>query len=820
MGALRGTLRPLGLGAVLGLALALGRAPLGVDLISTSAVAASEAFAWRGFALAGVALVLGRCAGSRPRLGTIALGAALAFALHAALLSDTWRLEHPRSGWLVLAFALVGGWILRPRGHALLGPDEQARLGLVERLGWLVAGAGAAVALEAVARPLRLLGGAGAVDAQVFAGVFLALLAAGAVCFAGLVPERLRPAACALALVGGALACAESLRPLQEWSSRTGLDAFFRDPRWQLDLSHRARLSGEALMGLRTWILPAFALGAALAWATRGPRAGWIVFGAALGTALMPAVLTATAGFERDVLDELPSIRVGLGVALAAVGAATAVAGTRSLPALARWVPALLCAGAAGVVLGLPRARVLPLSPWENIPVQPVWMRDTAGGLLTVEHMFEGGRVVTLDRRRLTPTDVELEFDELALRSAWERVDPALREPRVLLIGQLTPARARVLRELGAAAIDRSASWHAWMDELEVLLFDGDPRPPGAILGARELARSGPWDLIVAPAVAGDAPVVRAEDPEQGPRVVWCSARSDLARRDWGERVGLSLSGLEDFLIAPRQPAGVRAARPGGGPAPWRRLMLREIERGQAQVAATLERLARGAADSEHAALAEGLALHAAAQRRSSPWESQAQAIELDARALELLAQAALAEPPDAFVRALWNELAHILVEKRAVALTEELLPELARRWAPWWQLERALARASLELLDPDGAAESLLRVVAERPLDLDARLECAVALSMAGRPAEAVAQLEAIEAVQPDRRDVRRLLAMELARLGDARAGPLLERLLAEDPDDEQLRAFQGPGPYPAAEVRFQVHGGLEGGADDGHDH
>jgi len=108
---------------------------------------------------------------------------------------------------------------------------------------------------------------------------------------------------------------------------------------------------------------------------------------------------------------------------------------------------------------------------------------------------------------------------------------------------------------------------------------------------------------------------------------------------------------------------------------------------------------------------------------------------------------------------------------------------------------------------------------VAQRPLDLNLRLDCAVALSMDGRPAEAVAQLEAVDAVQPGRLDVRRLLAMEFARLGDPRAGPLLDELLAADPDDDELRAFQGPGPYPAPEVRYQIHGGLDDGDHEGHD-
>jgi len=120
-----------------------------------------------------------------------------------------------------------------------------------------------------------------------------------------------------------------------------------------------------------------------------------------------------------------------------------------------------------------------------------------------------------------------------------------------------------------------------------------------------------------------------------------------------------------------------------------------------------------------------------------------------------------------------------------------------------------------MESLDPDSAAEHLLRAVHERPLDLDLRKSCAEALSIAGRPKEATEQLRAIDAVQPGRRDVRRLLAMELARAGDPGAEPLLEELLREDPSDDELRAFQGPGPFPAPKVHFEppVTGEVEEG-------
>jgi tetratricopeptide (TPR) repeat protein len=289
--------------------------------------------------------------------------------------------------------------------------------------------------------------------------------------------------------------------------------------------------------------------------------------------------------------------------------------------------------------------------------------------------------------------------------------------------------------------------------------------------------------------------------------VVWIDARAWCADMDWGERALVSSSGLEEFCIAPRQPGGFPVGEPIRPPAPWRRLHQREFERETAAVRAALERLADGAGGSALEPLATGLARLAAAQVRSSPFETAAQQTELDVEGLRLLREAALASEPDLYLRELWSSLAWLLAEKREIEQIQEHLHPLAERWAPWWQLELALARADLESLDAQGAAEHLLRAVDQRPLDLVLRQACAEALSMAGRPAEAVEQLRAVEAMQPGRRDVRRLLAMELARAGDPAAEALLEELLREDPGDEELRAFQGPGPFPLPEVRFEPH-------------
>jgi hypothetical protein len=802
---LRDLSRPLVLGLICGLALALGRAPLGFDLASTPAVSAADAMAWRAFALAGVAVALGRFAGSRPNLIAIFLGAAAAFLAHGALAADTWRFEGGSGPFFVFALCLLGAWVVRPRDPALLGPVEQDRLGLLERVSLLAAGAGVAITLEAAARPLRLLGGGSSLDDSVFAGCFLLLFALGAAAFGPLVPRRARAGLCALGLALGALACLESLRPLEAWSSRDGLDAFFRHDRWKLDLSHQGRLSGDGLIAARIWILPAFALGAAGFCATRGARLAWVVFGAALALALLPALLAATPGTEPA---DAPALRVALGASLAALGGAGAAWGAREASRGLRASCALACLACAAVAIFAPRARVLPISPWERFQVQPYLVLDTAGGLITLEPTLDMGRVVTLDRRRMSPSPSGEQADEQRLRLAWERVDPAALagdERRVLLIGQLTPHRASVLRDLGATHIDRSAAWHLLMPRLEEELFEDEELPAGRVLAPRELPDAGPWALIVAPPVEGDVPVVRAEDRDQGPRMVWCSTDSACVQRGWGDFVRLSSAGMDEICIAPFQPAGFPAGGPQRGEAPWRRLHARPFERRTAARAETLARLGEAAQGSPQAALAEGLALHAAAQVRSSPFESDAQQVEIDERSIELLWEAALAREPDRFLRELWNGLAVILSEKRELELVDRFVTSLAERWAPWWELELVVARNDLEMLDPDAAGDRLLRLVEQRPLDLTLRLTCGRALAMAGRPAEAVQQFEAIEAVQPGRRDVRRPMAMELARLGDPRASSLLEELLRDDPEDEELRQFLGSGPFPPPPTLFE---------------
>jgi hypothetical protein len=471
----------------------------------------------------------------------------------------------------------------------------------------------------------------------------------------------------------------------------------------------------------------------------------------------------------------------------------------------------------AVALLGL-RAVGVPLSPWERLQVVPDLLVDAPAGLMTIEPTIDFAHVVTLDRHRLTPAASGEAADAQRLRIAWSRVDPAAlagAERRVLLVGQLTPLRARTLLELGATHIDRTGAWHAQMEALESRLFEGAERPAGRILAPGELRAAGPWVLAVAPPVEGRSPRAPAADQRAAPSVVWIDARAQCAQRDWGERVLISSHGIDEVCIAPAQSVGFASGDPVRVITPWTWLRQRQFERETASVAAALGRLAAASKGTSSELLTEGLARLAAVQVRSSPFESDAQRVEVEYEALRLLREAALAAPPDLFLRDLWNALAALLVAKREIEFVDQYVAPIAERWAPWWQLEVALARAELEGLDPAAAAQHFLRALEERSFDLQLRFDCARALSMAEEPQAAIEQLRAIDTVQPGRRDVRRLLAMELARAGDPSAGPLLEELLREDPSDEELRAFQGSGPFPAPRVEFsptegvRAHGG-----------
>jgi len=193
-----------------------------------------------------------------------------------------------------------------------------------------------------------------------------------------------------------------------------------------------------------------------------------------------------------------------------------------------------------------------------------------------------------------------------------------------------------------------------------------------------------------------------------------------------------------------------------------------------------------------------GLASYARAQVPSSPFETDSQQVELDEETLASLREAALAEPPSAFVRATWNWLARVLAGKRDVTAIEAHIAPLAARWAPWPELEIALARADLEALDPAAAVKRLSPLATGPEAPFDVLTVLGEACEQAGDAAGAIQAWKRALEIRPADPWVERRLAMARVRSGDPGGRDAVQRLLEEHPEDEDLRAFLGPGPWP----------------------
>src|SRR5207247_5989876 len=130
-------------------------------------------------------------------------------------------------------------------------------------LGLFVAGGGVAVALESVARHVRLFGAGLAQDDTVFGAVLLLLVAFGAAAF-GWIAARpsARRLSFPLLLGASAVAAFASLSVINGINDTRGFDRFLR--RWRLDTSFHGTLGADALISAACFIVPAFALGASL----------------------------------------------------------------------------------------------------------------------------------------------------------------------------------------------------------------------------------------------------------------------------------------------------------------------------------------------------------------------------------------------------------------------------------------------------------------------------------------------------------------------------------------------------------------------------
>jgi len=806
-----------------GMLLSFMRAPLGLDPIGLIAVDGFTAGAFRAGALLAIALVL-LASRARVHIGTLLLVGWAGFSVHGFLLESLWQ-PQSRLGFglgLLLATALLH-WLRRGLPGGLESAETQPGDGAPPRrefIGLTLAGAGLAGGLEILIRHIRLLGLGLSADDALIGSVLCVVLFLGWLAFGRLMggrafaPGLLGPgvALAALGVLVG-LGFLHTMDPI-------GLNLYAR--RFGLDLSMHGTLAYTGLIATAALIVPGLVIGTALEGARHPARLAALCTGAACAALCLPWLVdrgAAPLGPSGLAESTWAGTAAALAAGVAAIGAllATGGGGSRNRAGVAL---ALL----AGVVAWIaPRPAVWLFSPWYPAPIEPVLATWTSAGFLTLESDRDGTPQITLDRRRLTPTAREEGGDAERLAAAFSLLDRRAGAdvpetgPRVLLVGPMTPARVRALIPLGPMRLDHTVPYHAVRAAIDGILFPA-PRPfPGKAVSpgeARQNMSHGEYDLVVIPPTYGPVLVPKAASripwggapvPVTGGLnaathgtsslvVAWLDARSPLQHLDLGQRVLAHCDGLTDLTVGVL-PNGAPAPPPDGSAGsalPWtllpsgaagRRpsglalLMQRSRFRADPARASLAARLQAASAGTGTASIGEGIGVHFGAQRSSSPFEDEAQRIELKEAAVAAFFQAANSSEGrstelDPFLHNIWEDLARLLVEKRQPDLVLAYVEPLADAHRPWKTMEQAVARAYAELLMPASAADIGKRLARAHPLDLDLLFEAAAWCQQAGDRAGEAQLLELILTLQPDREDVAEHLARVRSTQGPE-AGP-----------------------------------------------
>jgi tetratricopeptide (TPR) repeat protein len=831
-------------GLVSGALLSCLRAPLGIDWTQVPAVEGRTAGLVRGAAL--LMLTMSLVPGARAFRGGLAwtwfLGLVLGFERH-AFHAPLWMEPASRTA---LAGWLIAGWFLL---RVLAGSTgERGEPGSRrETTGLILIGLGSTLGLEALARELRQLTPfPGAED--VSATVAVLLVAAGALSFG---PLLRRPGAGPLrTAVGAALAGASTLAGLVFLSrlSPEGLHGYLRrfdaltsglrtldarlgDPLGLADVP--ALGSGSvgtlwvtALLTAAALVVPLLVLGATLGGARGTERVRSLLVGSALALVVEPYLIRALAQpVEGQALHLTPWAWnwTMVGSAVAALGVLLAAWPARSERG-GRLAPLLAASAVAGLPWTQAHLVVWSFSPWSIAPIQPDRVQPTTAGLVTVERARDGTPIVTLDRRRVSPVWEEEPTDAQRLQQSFELLPAADRAGRVrtLFVGAMTPARAHALSQLGDLELDRTAPWFEACEAVEELLFAGHPPPPGNLVEpsrARARLASGEYDWVVVPPVSGailvwrsearepwgsaEAPRLHGLDLESGLGVAWVMADSPIAAALPEGRVLPWMHHLEDlalgWVVGAANPAeGGPLLLPTGAPgeAPGKAEVLRWLpqQRKQPLEAAVGRRLWNAArmqeGDPRGAAIGEGLGRHLEAQAISSPFETRAQQVEVDEGALRAFQQAVAASPVlDPFQRELWEGVAWLTREKRLPEEALVYLEPIADRFQPWPDLDRAVAEAYLEVLEPEEALRVFERI-AESVLDIELLVRMGEVASDLGDLERAAGYWDRALALQPGHPGVLRAYGLARLRAGDEGGRDLLERYLESVPDDEVVRA------------------------------
>jgi hypothetical protein len=787
----------------------------------------------------------------------------------------------PRKGRIVLLLgAAMIGWFLIdkgfPKGHgeailvglaglislAIVGrctgtediPEELAQ-GENHRVpagglsGIAVCGAGIALTLEGLTRNTRLLGGGLPTDDSVFGTVFFLFALVSVVAFTRNIKSA-GATGVARAIVGACTAATAilTLRSLSNLSSNRGLDLYLKGldgnlGEWlpfseaALDMSTHGMIEYDIAIAGPLLVLPGFLAGAIVGLLRKPVELAALLVGASGGLALIPHLLEFQIGTDGIVQESSSGAVAMYGALLAGVGAALLVFTGNGLSRKQRIVGGI--AAAAGILTGqfadVPAIKIL--SPWERRIVSDIVCHEVPAGLVTIEHGQSNERIATLNRLPLTPSVAETPYELDRIRTSWAmlgELEPDAK-PRVLFVGQLDPARALALVDLGAAHIDRTGAWFEVMGRLEESLFDGAPSWfAGDVLSpasARAKLAAGEYDLVIVPAVAGVAPTTRnLASPQDTTVVVWFDASAGVGHQHMGQELLVSVPGLTNLFVAiargPQVEAVVSQAGWGkprrlavGDPVPAVPMMkvlgMRKNMRGDFHRARFADRLA---AAELTPGIGSGIATHFHAQKVSSRFSSEIDGIELDEEACQRFSEAASGAEPSALAIELIESLARILRSHRAAEEIDKFIMLPAERHPVWPALEYALAQSSLEFLEPEGAVESLGRVHAAGFFSVDSFAMLADAQSQTGDHHGAAASLDQALLISPHHPELERRLAMCLARAGDVRAKDALRHALDENPSDEELKRFLDVAPLPAPPAGY--HPLVSAGAHDHGDH
>ena len=812
-----------------GTLLSLLRAPAGLDLVHLATPSAFDAALFRAAALLALVPALDRARkawrdGVAPL--TLLSGLALGYGAHGLGPAGAWQLETRLEVLVVLLAATVLAFLLSG-GRDPQRSDDPEDPSLRERLGLALVGAGCAVALEHLARYSRLFGVGLPQDDSLFGAVFLVLLAIGAVAFAPLLRKAEWESA-RLAGLGVVVAASTyvGLRFADHLEYTPGRDPLYNYLlRFGLDLTEIGTLEVTALLAAALFVVPGFACGALLGLARSANRLGALVTGGALGLVLLPWIVRATSrAYPDPELWEaswawMPWI---LGLVLAGCGALLVVLTTKTGRRGAGFAYASVLLGIVCVVF-LPRLAVWPFSPWYIVPIEPLLAVPDPLGMMTVEPERGGARIVTLDRQLVTPTARKEEVDQRRIEWSWMLLPDELRaaQPRVLFVGQMTPPRARVLRGLGAMRLERTVPWHGSVAALEEVLFEDEDAPPGARIEPREALkriREGAYDLVLCTPIQG--PLLRPKSayvlpwgiprapslqnlsvPEGTRAVVWVDAGADLSGRELPERAILAAKHFDDLSVgflfgfdearrSESTPAIFATGTPSDdGELGWNLLQRLADRRAMVRLADWTARLAAAnEADSSASKLASGLEVHYAAQAVSSPWQDYSSQIEIEEDELRLLYEAAAEGPLDPFTRALWEDLALLLAEKRRIDMILVYLEPLMEQYGPWDTLERAVAYAYGEFNMPDEAIAVLEGILDRQPYQIDLLLEGAKFAAAKGDRDQRQGFIDRALAIQPEHFKGR-LAQVELwLDAEDPRGEELLAELQALDPENDDL--------------------------------